>query len=701
MKNYSIKSSFFLFLLIVIVFNHFFGYVGHYGWDDMEYARLAKQWADGAFHLTLNHFSYRWTIVGFTGLSYKLFGMSDFSSALPSMIITGLSLGIIFWVTRKMSNMVSVIAMSLFILNQWTLFYSDKIMPDAYVAFGILGAIATLWHYRFEKFGKYTILHAIVFSGFLFFTFLSKETVLLIIPVLVFVIISDIWQKRNVKFWIYAVVVGLMYLVSYFVLLKIKTGNPWIRFEAISQNSYMNPCRYDQLPFSDLFERISYQLWFEFIKQIMITGLIFIIPMLVSVRFREWLRMSLQESFFISIAVLAVISGNFMTTSFFAYIPMCLDVRHYLFISPLIALAASPIILKFFQLRENRKGLLIISLVLLSISLLNSFNDALYLLIPLSILLGVRSFLPVIISLKFRQILLLFFLLILFIQPVVVMFTNRTMRFNDIGMLLKKHFLKSNEKNVVISDPILTRISPYYLEFDTLNTRFVSYFDASNYKFNNENVYILINDYTTWISEMAPERLPLFLLDLRDTLYKKTDTTFNMRLYKVPKHEYLLVYGKVTKFTNNFEYDSLSSWEINPSTLTKDKYFTGLRSNCINGQGYSSTLVMPLKNVISDSTVWLDVTLGTAVNLTDSSEGQMVMSLEVPNKKPLVWLGKSFRSELRNSNEWNRIAYSNRIAIPIDSLKNKAFFKIYFWNDHSKPFYIDDVEVTFRCVNHL
>ncbi|MBI5540570.1 MAG: hypothetical protein HY951_10965 [Bacteroidia bacterium] len=701
MKNYSIKLSVFLLLIIVIFFNHFFGYVGHYGWDDMEYARLAKQWADGNFDLTLNHFTYRWTIIGFTGLSYMLFGMSDFASAIPSMFITVLSLAIIFWITRKMSKMVSVIAMSLFVLNQWTLFYSDKIMPDSYVALGILGAFATIWHYRFEKLGKYTILHAIIFSGFLLFAFISKETVFLIIPVLLFVFVSDIWQKRNIKFWIYSVITGAVFLIGYFLLLNMKTGNPWIRFEAISQNSYINPCRYDLLPLGDLLERISYKLWFEFIKQIMITGFIFIIPSILSVRFREWLRMPCQESYFIAIATVALISGNFMTTSFSAYVPMCLDVRHYLFVSPLLAIAAAPFVLKFFQLREIRFALLFTSLFFLFISIINGFNDALYVLIPLTAIIAVRSFLPVFIPAKLRQALIVLFILLLFVQPVIVMFTNRSMKFNDIGVLLKARFQNNKEKNIVISDPVLTRISPYYLEFDTTNTRFISYFDAQNFKFNNEKVYILINDYTTWISEMIPERLPLFLKDFRDTAFVKVDSTINMRLYEVPKHEYLLVKGKEIKFENGFEYDTLSAWEINPLSLIREKYFTGLRSNSIPGQGYSSTLVCPLNMLISDSTYWVDVTLSTAIFLTDSSEGQMVMSLEVPNAKSLVWLGKSLRSELRNSNEWNRIAYTNRIYIPQDSTRNTLFFKLYFWNDHSKPFYIDDVEVSFKCVNQL
>ncbi len=701
MKKYNIKLSFFLLLIIVIVFNHFFGYVGHYGWDDMEYARLAKDWADGNFDLSLNHFTYRWTIIGFTGLSYKFFGMSDFASALPSMIVTAFSLGIIFWITRKMSNMVSIIAMSLFVLNQWTLFYSDKIMPDSYVALGILGAFATIWHYRFEKLGKYTIPHAFVFAGFLLFAFISKETVFLIVPVLLFVFISDVWQKRNIKFWIYSIIAGTIFLVCYFLLLKIKTGTPWIRFEAISQNSYINPCRYDLLPLNELLSRISYKLFIEFIKQIMITGVIFIIPVIISVRFKEWLRMPCQESFFIAIAVLAVISGNFMTTSYSAYVPMCLDVRHYLFVSPLIAIAAAPIILKFFQLRENRYYLIGTVLIFLAISLLETFTNSLYILVPLTAVIVLRALVPVILPLKIRQILLTIFIVILFVQPVIVMITNQDIQFNNIGEFLKSNFKNSNNKNIVITDPVLKRIAPYYLEFDTTNTRFISYFDAQNVNFNNEKVYILINDYTNWMAEMIPERIPLFLLDFRDTLYKKIDTTFNMRLFEIPKHEFLLIKGKEIKFTNDFENDVLINWNTNVAALTKEKYFTGLRSNVINGQGYSSTLVMPLKELISDSTFWLDVTLTTAVNLSDSSEGQMVVSLETTNGQSLKWTGKSLRSEIRNSNEWNRIAYTNRFYIPEDSIINTALFKVYFWNDHSKPFYLDDVEVKFKIVNHL
>ncbi len=74
-----------IFIMGFMVLYHLVAYFGHYGYDYMQYAQLAKQIADGAFTLDNgDHFSYRWTLLLPTALSYKLFGVSDFASALPS-----------------------------------------------------------------------------------------------------------------------------------------------------------------------------------------------------------------------------------------------------------------------------------------------------------------------------------------------------------------------------------------------------------------------------------------------------------------------------------------------------------------------------------------------------------------------------------------------------------------------------------------
>ena len=700
MNSSRIKNITFLFLLIFVVIYHFFGFQGHFGWDDMEYARLAKQWADGSFDLlSTNHFTYRWTIVGFTGLAYKFFGMSDFSSALPSMLVTIISLGIIYWITRKLSTWVSVMAMTLFALNHWTLFYSDKIMTDSYVALALLGAVATIWNYRFEMKGRYTLLHALFFVGFLFFGFVSKETIYLITPLGLFVLISDLVQKRNIRFWIYSAAIGIIVLMGYFYLLYIKTGNPWIRFEAISQNSYVNPCRYDLLPFNDLFARISYQLWGEMIKQAMLIGFIFIIPVLFFTRFRELLKMPCSESFFITIATMALLCSNFMSTSFSAYVPMCLDVRHYLYVSPLIALAAAPYVVKFFQFREGRKSIPLIS-VLFAIIAIWAGSINLWLVVPLILL--IRVFLPAILPVKLTRVFLILFVLIFLFQGIANIIINRDSQFDKIGPFIKSHFSQSKENNVVITDPILKRFSDYYMEFDTLKTRFVSYYDAPNYKFStNDHVYFILNDYTWWLSEIAPERMPLFMKDFRDSLYQVIDSTKNMKLIDAHLSGNLLVYGKEAKFNNGFEYDALSGWNMWPGALVKEKYFTGLRTNKIDGQGYSATLILPLNQLISDSTNYVDAALSGAVFLTDSAEGQMVISLENTNGKSLAWLGKHLRLDCKKSNEWSRFGWWNRILLPAGLDKDSTLFKVFIWNDHAKPIYIDDLEVTFRCINHL
>ena len=92
----------------------------------------------------------------------------------------------------------------------------------------------------------------------LLFGFLSKGTIVLIIPVLVYYIILDVVFKRDLKFWRYFLISGSVILVFYFFIIWLLTGDFIKRFEAIINNSYVNLCSYDKQPFGILLERISF-----------------------------------------------------------------------------------------------------------------------------------------------------------------------------------------------------------------------------------------------------------------------------------------------------------------------------------------------------------------------------------------------------------------------------------------------------------
>ena len=83
------KKQILIFMLFVgvLILYHVFGYIGHYGYDDMQYAKLANDFKNGIIDYS-DHFSFRTTLLVLTSLSYSIFGVSDFASSLPAILIS-------------------------------------------------------------------------------------------------------------------------------------------------------------------------------------------------------------------------------------------------------------------------------------------------------------------------------------------------------------------------------------------------------------------------------------------------------------------------------------------------------------------------------------------------------------------------------------------------------------------------------------
>ena len=138
---------------ILLLLHHFAGHGGHFGFDDMVYARLAHQLAEGSFALTSDHYTYRWGLFFPIGLCYKYFGVSDFSSAVWPLGTTFLSLVLVWKMSAKMAWPARIFALFFTLLSEWIFFYSNKLMPDVPVM-----AFLTLAFYGYyqSRFGNWT-----------------------------------------------------------------------------------------------------------------------------------------------------------------------------------------------------------------------------------------------------------------------------------------------------------------------------------------------------------------------------------------------------------------------------------------------------------------------------------------------------------------------------------------------------------------
>ena len=261
----------------VLICSHWLGYYGHFGYDDMHYAHLAKQMAEGDLDISTDHYAYRWGLLAPLAMAYKWFGINDHTSALPAWLgMIGTLAGL--WLILKSERLhIKWVTIAFVLLSNWILFYSDKIMPDIMVMLSVTGMIAMLY---FQYFPQKTMSQHVRPAGlalFLMIGFLSKLTIVLIIPWLLFFLIRDIVLRQHQSYWKSFSIWTLLLFGLYFTAIWWTTGHPFARFHAINMNPYFSDCSYSQLPLSHLLKRVSYELLLLFVRSGLALGFIFIL----------------------------------------------------------------------------------------------------------------------------------------------------------------------------------------------------------------------------------------------------------------------------------------------------------------------------------------------------------------------------------------------------------------------------------------
>ncbi len=322
-------------MVLFIILNHIYCFYGHFGFDDMQYAELAFLLNKGVF-LVEDHFSYRFAITGFTAISYSLFGINDFASALPALLLSLGILTIFFSLFKEYKVQYLVNAILFYFLMKWNLFYSDKLMPDIYVSFFVFGAWYFYYRYIKNPNSFKPLVSALLFSLCLFGAFNSKGTVILSFPLWIAYCLFHFNKYKS--FWLNIFSVNIIIYLAYFLLTFVLTGNALSRFEAINANSYFNDCSYSLMGWEVMIQRLS----IDFINFILDTKVFIylVISILCSIFF--YFKDHLRETVFYMITIVILfLSINFSSISLSAYNPLCLDARHILFITPICSVCCT------------------------------------------------------------------------------------------------------------------------------------------------------------------------------------------------------------------------------------------------------------------------------------------------------------------------------------------------------------------------
>ncbi|MFH2143868.1 MAG: glycosyltransferase family 39 protein, partial [Bacteroidota bacterium] len=518
--------------VFALIIYHIYGYIGHFGFDDMQYAEIANGLKSGIIDYN-DHFTYRFPIIFFTSLSYYFFGVSDFASSLPPLICTISIIFLVFQTLKKASHLTLIIGLSLTTFSNWFIFYSDKLMPDIYVAFSFFFSLYIINAYKFHSDKKKPVLYSVILAFTLLFGFMSKGTIILILPLLIYFVIADLIKKRDVNFWIYSIISCILMLTIYFLIIWALTGDFSSRFKAITSNSYLNLCSYDKQSFNVLFKRISFEFWNLMIFQGMFTGFVFIFAFLFQRKIKAVLQINESLSFYLVSAIILFLSCNFMTISPTSYIPMCLDPRHYLFLTPIVAIPASYIITEY--IKEKKYAVQII-LCLISVTFLSFFlqGDSFWeLYLPLTVLFGfVYLFVK---NKKFRWIFIVFFVLIMMVKPYFSMRYAHTINYSKQKEIALEYIINRNEDCYIITDYVQKRLV-FYLSGFNKNSKY-TLLSFNNFNIDtlaNKKKMLFLNWYTQYLSGFDANDLPYYAknIDSSDVLVYK-NSELNVSIFEL------------------------------------------------------------------------------------------------------------------------------------------------------------------------
>lgn len=696
---YKNKKTEYLILFVLIIFlfiHHFCGFGGHFGWDDMEYANLAHQWSSGTFHLSNNHFSYRLSVILFTGLVYKIFGVSDFSSALPALLLSIFILLLVFKLLNHRDSRIVITAIVITTLVPSFIFYSDKLMSDIYVAFGIFVSFYALYTYRFTV-KQRSALYALILVMGLFFAFITKEVVVLVLPLLLIMFIYDIIHHQYKLFWTYSILLGSSVLIFYHAIIAYKTGSFFSRYQAIELNAYLNPCSYEFLPFINTIKRIGYELWFEFALNGFLFLIVFIVPTLI--KRRNW-TFSKPESFWTLTTFILVLSANFMTKSYKAYSPMCIDIRHYLYLVPVLAVSISPIIVRYFySLRKSWWNVISTILIIFWLAVnynqvnLNSiyvFYGGMFIILLLSMYIH---------GVFYKNILWITFIAFWLIIPLTQMYHDRQNGYNQIKPFIEKHFKNNHQTSIVLTDPTMKRIADYMMQWDSSKIRFVSERNPKiPYRSEAQNYYIYHNGLTWWLSGCIKDG-PMIMWNYREPYIKLVDSIASNELYSVVKPEYMNRPVSLLQFYNDMEWTYLPYFLSNEHFFDSTISYSGKYSFRLEPQGFSPTLSISFASFTTSFSTKIEVQIQARLWAENNKLSSIVMSVEDSTNKPIFWLGKPIKELIKPCACWQTVKMDASYEIKPETIQQ--ILKIYLWNNDTTTIWIDDLSIRIENIEHL
>lgn len=664
---------------------HFFAWTGHFGYDDIYYAKLSNNLLSGDIDYG-DHYSYRWPILFITAISYFIGGVNNFTSAIPSLLIFSIVILITNNILKEKRFQVKLVGLSFISFNYWFIHYADKIMPDIYIALSVLGFLFFYYKERFSSSEK-TIKASMGIVLMLLFGFISKGTIILLTPTVLYLILNDVIKKRF-KLWLSSGIIGVLVITAYFGITYLLTGNVFARFTAIADNSYVNPCSYDILPNWVLLDRLFISFFELMFRAGLIVPFIFVIPGYFISSYIQ----SEKTKFWANISFILLLSSNFMSISASDYVPMCIDSRHYLFLIPVFSIAAAFSISDFVyhesKIIKNRYLYLIFSIFIIFslIDYLKYDSEKAFLYLPFVLTLSFYT------AFKNKNNMSYFasmIILALLFVPGKHLLKAKTESVRENDKLIKTtvlNYADSLEKINVVTDPVQANILNYELEFIKNPGIEILTFDSIKNKKSDElkNVLFILNHRNIGLSNYKIDSLPYYMSYSwgYDTCVSKS----NLKVFyskNLPKKKEFIQYFTDFESKENIKH---------PENIIKDSYTNDSYYKVKEFSGTFEYEFMP-----KNKSTYFIVNMKVKFHADAKPEAYLVFSIDSEkNSSNNYYKGISF------DEFYDSCSYCSKVETNFN-LKyrgtGKSILKAYVWNTKNKcDLLIDDFKLQVEIV---
>ncbi|MEO7446243.1 MAG: hypothetical protein ABIT96_06515 [Ferruginibacter sp.] len=480
----------FLAFVMLLVVHLAFVFTGFYNNDDLNYARYAAGIAqDGILSVKAqNHYQLRWTVIFVSAFFYKIFGINAITSALCSFISVLLSGWLLKKIIHNYPPKVFVLSLVLFFFAHSILFYMQRILPDPAMCLAVLGMYTAYRTYRLKQ--QNPIRYGLLFSLAFILAIITKETIIIALPLFILFFLADIYYKKYLNFWYYTIAFSLLFVFIYLLFFKITTGEYFYRYYLLQSNNYLSQCSFDKLPFENTLRRVGYELWYAMLLN---GDMLILLPALAACFYRKKISQYVMvDRLDVSAFFILLCSANFMTISFSNYVPLCQDPRHFLFLFPFAAIIGGPLLYAY--LKEPAKFLLLPVFILIATGIIFYLQAGstkyLYLLFFLilvaRLVLSVLSSKRIIFNLSFLALIALFFINYLadFIKPPYPYYQEHK-------EIINSHIRNLSRPAILVSpDAFTAEMSEYFLNFKPGKRAIISLDTAT--KIKGINFYYLV-----------------------------------------------------------------------------------------------------------------------------------------------------------------------------------------------------------------